>query len=76
MSEFVDTNVFLRFLAQDDPAKHQQCRVLRALDLYGRTNLDFEDCMSVEHTRRLRLDGIYSYDRGFDRIPEIRRLEP
>ena len=48
----------------------------RALDLWGASNLDFEDCLAVEHVRREHLDGIYSYDRELDRVPGIRRLEP
>ena len=50
--------------------------ILRALDTWESSNLDFEDCLSVEHVRRAGLDGIYSYDRDFDRVPDIRRLEP
>ncbi len=136
MGEFVDTNVFIRLLAQDDPVKTQRClalfqrasrgevqlftseaivaevvyvlsspklyrlpraeitRLLRpvlmvgglrvehkralleALGLYEQTTLDFEDCLAVKHVQRARLDGMYSYDRGFDRVTAIRRLEP
>jgi predicted nucleic acid-binding protein len=54
---------------------HKQS-VLAALDRWERTRLDFEDCLSVEHMQRQKLDGIYSYDRDFDRVPEVRRLEP
>lgn len=50
--------------------------VLQALDLWQRSKLDFEDCLSVQHARRLGVDAIYSYDRDFDRLPEVRRLEP
>jgi predicted nucleic acid-binding protein len=50
--------------------------VLRALDRYGATNMDFEDCLTVEHVIRGRLAGLYSYDRDFDRVASIRRLEP
>ena len=50
--------------------------VLRALEHWHESKLDFEDCLAVQHVRRLALDGIYSYDRDFDRIPDIRRLEP
>ena len=50
--------------------------ILAALDLWESSTLDFEDCLAVETTRRMSLDGIYSYDRGLDRIPDIRRLEP
>jgi predicted nucleic acid-binding protein len=50
--------------------------VFQAIDLWGSSNLDFEDCLSVEHVRRAGLDGIYSYDRDFDRVPGVPRLEP
>jgi uncharacterized protein len=50
--------------------------IIAALDLWRGTSLDFEDCLSIEHVRRDALTGIYSYDRGFDRVPGIRRLEP
>jgi predicted nucleic acid-binding protein len=135
MSEFVDTNVFIRFLTNDDPAKTQRCLALfeqaeqgklhlftsesvlaeivyvlssriysvshgdiarslrpllenrgltiehkqtvaEALSIYEESSLDFEDCLSIAHSRRLGLDAIYSYDRDFDRFPSVRRLEP
>jgi predicted nucleic acid-binding protein len=51
--------------------------VLAALDLWQGSNLDFTDCLAVEHVRRAELAGsIYSHDRDFDCIPGIHRLEP
>ncbi len=50
--------------------------IIAALDLWRDSNLDFEDCLSIEHVRRESLDAIYSYDRDFDRVPGIVRLEP
>lgn len=135
MSHFVDTNVFLRVLINDDALKHDRSlslfeaaergearlttsetviaeiifvlssrsyriareeisrtvrllvenrgltvehkqSVLDSLDLYAETNLDFEDCLSVGHVRRADLEGIYSYDRDFDRVLVGRRSEP
>ncbi len=135
MSEFVDTNVFVRLLTGDDPEKERRSLALfqraqrgeiglvtsesvvaevvfvlsgatyrvprpavatalrpvlinpglridhkrsmmAALDLWEHSNLDFEDCLSVEHVRRAALAGIYSYDRDFDRVPGIVRREP
>jgi predicted nucleic acid-binding protein len=49
---------------------------LRALDLYAKHNLDFEDCLSLAHMEQQNLTQLYSYDRGFDRIAGIQRLEP
>lgn len=50
--------------------------ILDAIDLYENSNLDFEDCLSVQHVRRQNLDGIYSYDRGFRPALGITRHEP
>ena len=134
--EFLDTNVFIRLLARDDPQKTQAClayfqkvrsgrriattsesviaeivyvlsspvlyrlgrsevarvlrpllelrslriehkrSVLRALELYERTALDFEDCLSVEHVQRGKLAAIVSYDKDFDRVGLVQRREP
>lgn len=49
--------------------------VLRALALYGETKLDFVDCLCIAHAERDDV-GIYSYDRGLDRISGVRRREP
>jgi predicted nucleic acid-binding protein len=50
--------------------------ILAAIDLYENSNLDFEDCLSVQHVLRLGLDGIYSYDHGFRPALGVRRHEP
>jgi len=49
---------------------------LQALDLYADSNLDFEDALAVAQMKRKKIQEIYSYDRGFDRVAGIRRLEP
>jgi predicted nucleic acid-binding protein len=50
--------------------------ILDALARWESSPLDFEDCLSIEHIRRTSLSDIYSYDRDFDRIPGIHRIEP
>ncbi len=50
--------------------------VVAAVDTWAASSLDFEDCLSVEHVRRASLAGTSSYDRDFDRVPGIVRLEP
>ncbi len=136
--EFVDTNIFLRFLTGDDPAKAQRCKelleranrgevelitsdsviaeivfilsskrlynqsrsdirarlypiisiqglklahrrmYLRALDIYEKSNLDFEDALTVAQMERQELTELYSYDEDFDKVDgaDIARLEP
>lgn len=48
----------------------------RALDLYTATSLDFEDTLIVAHMENGQTNELYSYDRGFDHISSISRLEP
>lgn len=134
--EFLDTNIILRYLTRDDPAKAQRCYALfqqvkrkqirlvtsesvlaevvyvlssrslynqprenvrtlllpiislpglklsnrraffRALDIYASTHLDFEDCLSIAHMERLKVNTILSYDQDFDRVKGIQRREP
>ncbi len=50
--------------------------LIRALDLYADSNLDFEDALSVAHMRKRQLRTILSYDRHFDRVQGIHRQEP
>ncbi len=56
----------------------QQKRVyLSALDLYASSPfLDFEDALAVAHMERLGVTEIVSYDRDFDRLPTLQRVEP
>ena len=134
--QFIDTNIFLRYLTQDDPVKTKACYTLfkqaddnevslttseaviaevvyvlaspkhyglsreavkeclypllslrglslsyrktylRALDYYARYALDYEDCLTITHMERRKLRELYSYDRDFDNIQYIKRLEP
>lgn len=134
--QFVDTNIFLRYLTKDDPEKAPACfelfkqaqqdkvrlitsesvvaeivymlssknvyhlprqeiknrllpllslqslklehrdTILRALDLYENYKVDFEDCLSVAHMERQELEEIYSYDRDFDQVKTVQRIEP
>lgn len=55
------------------PAKK---KFLLALDIYAENNLDFADALTLAHLYLSQVKEIYSYDRDFDRFPEIRRLEP
>jgi predicted nucleic acid-binding protein len=135
--QFLDTNVFLRYLTRDDEAKASRCfvlfqqlqsgaaeattseviiaevvyvlsarnhyhltpieirdrllpminvkglklpskrRVLRALGLSAAYPfLDFEDALTVAAMEQDGIRELLSYDRNFDRIPGITRVEP
>jgi len=49
--------------------------VLRALEMYGTSNRDFGDAMLIADGAGDSKD-LYSYDRGFDGVPGLTRLEP
>jgi len=134
--QFVDANVFLRFLTRDDPAKAARVKalleraqdgevalytsesvitelvcvltsprlyglsretarnmllpllslrglrlpnqksILRALDLYTGSAMDFVDALAMAEMEALGIEEIYSYDRHFDLIPGVARVEP
>jgi predicted nucleic acid-binding protein len=50
--------------------------VLRALSFYGSTNLDFGDAMIAASVQLSGGGTVYSYDRDFDRVPDVERVEP
>src|SRR5205085_8526216 len=50
--------------------------VLRALDLYASTKLDFGDTLIIASMEQQNSRLLYSYDKGFDRIQAITRQEP
>jgi predicted nucleic acid-binding protein len=49
---------------------------IRALDIYASRNIDFEDALIFAHMEKQQIKEIYSYDRDFDKLTELRRLEP
>jgi predicted nucleic acid-binding protein len=49
---------------------------LRALDLYAAYAIDFEDALLVAQMERQKVTEVYSYDRDFDQVDGITRLEP
>jgi len=49
---------------------------LYATSHMSRLGLDFEDSTTLEAGRKLSVKGIVSFDKDFDGLPEIRRLEP
>ncbi|MEX1255807.1 MAG: PIN domain-containing protein [Dehalococcoidia bacterium] len=51
-------------------------RFERAFDYYVNLNLSFADAYHAALMHELKLDEIVSFDRGLDRVPGIRRVEP
>lgn len=51
--------------------------VLDALNVYAAHSfLDFEDALTVAHSKRLGITEILSYDSDFDRIAGVQRVDP
>ena len=131
---FVDTNIFLRFLVNDDPEKADACEalfrkaisgeqdlvtsemviaeivwvlesyyeleksairdhvekilntrnltcpnsgvIISALAFYAEKNIDYIDAYNAFAMRRDHISAIYSYDKHFDRVDWIERVEP
>jgi predicted nucleic acid-binding protein len=51
-------------------------RLLRALELYTSTSLNFGDCLIAAAVEELGGTELYSYDTGFNQIATLTRLEP
>ncbi|MDP3955404.1 MAG: PIN domain-containing protein [bacterium] len=50
--------------------------LVKALDLYAETKIDFGDAMIVVSMEQRHSKILYSYDKDFDRIYKITRLSP
>lgn len=50
--------------------------MLRALSIYGGSNLDFGDAMIAASAELSGASQVYSYEHDFDHIPGIQRIEP
>jgi len=50
--------------------------IVESLILFGRKNVDYIDAYNTMFMKRHRLEEIYSYDRDFEEIESVKRLEP
>lgn len=50
--------------------------VLKALELFGESSLDFGDAMLIATMHEAQVATLYSFDQDFDRITGLTRLEP
>lgn len=63
-------------LAMPDIAIEDRGAVLSGLDLYADSSIDFIDAYHAALLLEQDSPELYSFDRDFDRIPGLRRLEP
>lgn len=50
--------------------------LLRAVEVYDTHRLDFADAYLVASAERTGVGEVASFDRGIDRVPTVRRVEP
>jgi predicted nucleic acid-binding protein len=50
--------------------------IAEALVIYARKNVDYIDAYNAVLLRHLNLKAIYSYDKDFDKLETVQRLEP
>ena len=55
---------------------YQREVIVSALALYANTKLDFADCVTVALAKGGQVKSIYSFDKDFDAIEGVNRLEP
>lgn len=48
----------------------------RALDIYATYHVDFEDALAVAHMEQQDITEMVSYDKHFDRVEGVKRIEP
>lgn len=49
---------------------------LLALEIYVEKTIDFEDALAAAEMQALKIEVIYSYDKHFDRLNWLKRIEP
>ena len=49
---------------------------LLALRIFAEQNIDFEDALSAAYVKTKKFGKIYSYDKDFDKIKGVLRVEP
>lgn len=49
---------------------------LRALSLFAEKNISFTDAYIAVQMERAGVEELYSYDRDFDRVEQVKRIEP
>jgi len=69
-------NAQLRGLTHGNEMDEAMIDIILALRLYVRHNIDWTDAFVAAQVISQKARTIYSYDRDFDRIADIVRVEP
>lgn len=57
-------------------ALENKTAVLRALEIYGASRLDFGDALIIASMEVTKMTYLYSFDHDFDSYPNVERCEP
>ena len=64
------------FLLQDGIELSDQSTILYALSLFETKNVDFIDALLAARMQKTGIKNIYSFDKHFDRLPNLERISP
>ncbi|WP_420640933.1 PIN domain-containing protein [Candidatus Leptofilum sp.] len=64
------------FFLQDGVELTDKSTILYALTLYETKNVDFIDALLAARMQKVGIEHVYSFDKHFDRLPNIKRLLP
>lgn len=64
------------FLVSDHIVTDDKLLLLQALTLYEKKNIDFVDAMIAVKMNKRGIRDVYSFDKHFDRLESVRRLDP
>ena len=70
------TETLLGFISSDGLICQNRQSVSRALILFNEKNIDFTDALLCARMAEAGESEVYSFDRHFDRVPGIRRIDP
>lgn len=65
-----------KLLATDSILFDRHARLFEAITLYEEHNVDYLDAYLAATAREEGLEAVLSYDRDFDKIPGVKRIEP
>jgi len=73
LSLFLSSLLGYRSLHTYSSSLHDRIEAIKHMQ---RFNLDFDDSVAYQTMKRLRANEIVSFDKDFDRISDIKRIEP
>jgi len=62
-------------LILDNTKMEKKTDYLHALDIFTKSRLDIEDCVIIAKAKRMKVQGIFSFDRDLDGVHSVPRIE-